>query len=110
MTTNGSTANGSLLHVVTLECKDGEHARNCIAALEAYGRPDALAYQCVSYDFGLREGSVDTVYLVERWTRWEDLDRLLAEKVAPALPTYNALLKRPFDPSRDTLRIRLGEG
>jgi len=27
--------------------------------------------------------------------------------VIPALPHYNTLLKRPFDPARDTLRIRL---
>ena len=93
--------------MVTLECKDAEHAQRCLAALEQYGRPDAEAYRCVSYDFGLKEGSEDTVYLVERWQRWEDLDRLLAEKVVPALPTYNALLRREFDPGRDTLRVGL---
>ena len=49
----------------------------------------------------------DTVYLVERWSRWEDLDALLQAKVIPALPLYNQLLKRPFDPAQDTLRIQL---
>jgi len=98
------------LHVVTLECKDAEHARRCIEALAAYGRPDALAYRCLAYEFGLRVGSTDTVHLVERWNRLEDLDALLREKVAPALPVYNQLLKRPFDPARDTLRIALAGG
>ena len=105
---SGGRTSAPCVHVVTLQCKDAEHARNCLAALERYGRPDAEAYHCVSYEFGLKEGSADTVYLVERWRRWEDLDRLLAEKVVPALPTYNALLRQPFDPARDTLRIRLG--
>ena len=100
---------GQLIHVVTLECKDEDHAKQCISALTNYGRPDALAFNCISYEFGLKEGTTDTVYIVERWNRWEDLDSLLNAKVVPALPTYNQLLKRPFDPARDTLRIKLSE-
>jgi hypothetical protein len=92
---------------VTLECKDNEHAQQCLAALENYGKPDALAFKCASYEFGLKEGTTDTVCLVERWNRWKDLDALLSEKVVPALPTYNQLLKRPFDPAKDTCRIKL---
>ena len=30
-------------------------------------------------------------------------------KVVPAMPMYNQLLKRPFDPSKDTLRIKLSD-
>jgi len=107
MDTPTSTAQGRLVHLVTLECKDGEHAARCIAALAEYGRPDALAYRCVSYEFGLKAGSDDTVCIVERWNRWEDLDSLLQEKVVPALPLYNELLKSPFDPARNTTRIAL---
>lgn len=103
----GSTAVGNLLHVVTLECKDGEHAMRCLEALAKCGRPDALAFNCISYEFGLKEGTFDMVYLVERWKRWQDLDALLSEKVIPVLPMYNQLLKRPFDPAKDTLRITL---
>ena len=62
------------MHVVTLECKDPEHATRCLAALTESGRPDALACHCLSYEFGLKEGTTDTVCLVERWNRWEDLD------------------------------------
>ena len=98
---------GDLMHIVTLNCKDAESADSCISALAAYGKPDALAYNCASYEFGRREGSEDTVYIIERWRRWSDLDALLNEKVVPALPMYNQLLKRPFDPSQDTLRICL---
>lgn len=72
----------------------------------AVGR-DAMSFNCRSYEFGLKEGTADTVFLVERWNRWEDLDALLGAKVVPALPMYNQLLKRPFDPARDTLRIQL---
>ena len=100
---------GRLIHVVTLDCKDEEHARNCITALAHYGKPDALSFGCVSYEFGLQVGSTDTVYLVERWNRWEDLDALLQEKVVPALPMYNELLKHPFNPATDTLRINLAD-
>jgi hypothetical protein len=107
MKTSNPTTEGQLVHVVTLECKDEEHATRCLAALTSHGRPDALSFNCVSYEFGLKEGSSDTVYIVERWTRWDDLDALLGAKVVPALPMYNQLLKRPFDPSKDTLRIRL---
>jgi hypothetical protein len=53
------------------------------------------------------EGTVDTVCLVERWRQWSDLDALLNEKVVPSVPMYNQLLRRPFDPSRDTMRIKL---
>jgi hypothetical protein len=45
------------------------------------------------------------VRIVERWDRWEDLDPLLAERVVPALPHYDELLARPFDPATDTERI-----
>jgi hypothetical protein len=75
------------------------------------GRSDALEYGCRSYDFGLREGTDDVVRIVvrivERWERWEDLDALLADRVVPALPVYNQLLARPFDPTTDTERITL---
>ena len=107
MTVCESTNVGPFVHVVTLTCKDGERAKQCIEALANYGRPDALAFNCVSYEFGMLEGTVDTVYIIERWLQWSDLDALLSEKVIPALPLYNQLLKRPFDPSRDTMRIRL---
>ena len=106
MTTRETEAR--LVHVVTLDCKDDAHARECLGALANYGKPDALAFDCVSYEFGLKAGTTDTVQIVERWRRWEDLDSLLGEKVVPALPTYNQLLKRPFDPAKDTLRIELG--
>ena len=107
MSSPNSATEAGLLHVVTLGCKDAECATHCIAALANHGRPDALAFNCVSYEFGLKEGTNDTVYIVERWTRWEDLDSLLVEKVVPNLPLYNELLKRPFDPARDTARINL---
>jgi len=107
MTSSDSTVEGRHVHVVTLECKDAEHAARCLSALNARGRPDALAFNCLSYEFGLKEGTVDTVCLVERWRRWEDLDALLQLKVIPALPSYNALLRRPFDPARDTLRLTI---
>jgi hypothetical protein len=101
---------GRHVHVVTLECKDADHARRCLAALAEYGRPDALACHCFSHNCGLKEGTNDTVCLVERWNRWEDLDTLLQTKVVPALPTYNQLLKHPFDPASDTVRITFAEG
>lgn len=107
MATLNSTTEGQLLHVVTLECKDDAHATRCMEALMNHGRPDALAFNCMSYEFGLKEGTSDTVYIIERWNRWQDLDSLLSAKVVPALPAYNQLLKRPFDPAKDTLRIKL---
>lgn len=107
MQTPDSTTAGRLVHVVTLACKDDEHASRCLEALANYGRPDALSFGCLSYEFGLKAGTTDTVYIVERWNRWEDLDALLQAKVVPALPLYNQLLKRPFDPAADTLRIAL---
>lgn len=107
MTTSRSPVMGRCIHIVTLACKDEAHAARCLEALTAYGRPDALAGRCQSYEFGPREGTADTVQIVERWHRWEDLDELLRTKVVPALPVYNALLKRPFDPGVDTLRITL---
>lgn len=107
MESKSSATKENLLHVVTLECKDHDQAIRCMEALANYGRPDALAFNCRSYEFGLKEGSMDTVCLVERWCKWEDLDNFLTTKVAPALPMYNQLLKRPFDPARDTLRITL---
>ena len=98
---------GRLLHVVTLECKDEENAKRCLEALTHNGKPDALLFKCRSYEFGLKEGTTDTVCIVERWNQWQDLDALLTTKVVPALPMYNQLLKRPFDPAKDRMRIRL---
>lgn len=107
MTENKLANEGQFVHVVTLDCKDEEHATRCIEALANYGRPDALALNCISYEFGFKEGTNDTLCIVERWHQWEDLDALLNEKVVPALPMYNELLKRPFDPAKDTVRINL---
>jgi hypothetical protein len=107
MSRDDSGAGSQLVHVVTLACKDADHAERCLEALTNHGRPDALAFQCESYEFGIREGTVDTVYILERWRSWQDLDALLQEKVVPALPLYDQLLKRPFDPAKDTVRIRL---
>jgi len=98
---------GRLLHVVTLECRDEENATRSLEALTHYGKPDALSFKCRSYEFGLKEGTTDTVCIVERWNQWQDLDALLTTKVVPALPMYNQLLKRPFDPAKDTVRIKL---
>lgn len=100
---------GKLIHVVTLNCKDNEHAKQCMAALANYGKPDALSFNCLSYEFGLKEGTTDTVYIVERWNQWEDLDSLLQAKVIPAIPMYNQLLQHPFNPATDTLRIALSD-
>jgi quinol monooxygenase YgiN len=97
------------VHLVTLACRDADHAQQCIAALADSGRSDALEYGCASYDFGLREGTEDVVRVVERWDSWDDLDALLTERVVPALPVYNQLLARPFDPSSDTERITLAQ-
>jgi hypothetical protein len=102
-----SATEGRLSHVVTLGCKDEKHATRCIAALANHRRPDALAFNCVSYEFGLEEGIKDTVCIVERWARWEDRDSLLVEKVVPTVPLYNELLKRPFDRAQKTARIHL---
>lgn len=93
------------IHIVSLDCKDARSARQCLDALAGQGRPDAISYGCLSYDFGLVQGSDRQIRLIERWRDWTALDRLLAEKVAPALPHYNALLARPFDPQADTLRV-----
>ena len=94
----------AFIHLVSLECKDDDHASRCLDALANYGRPDALAFNCVSYEFGRKLGT-NHVFIVERWRNWQDLDALLTEKVVPALPLYNQLLARPFDPARDTTRI-----
>lgn len=98
---------GKLIHVVTLKCKDNEHASQCLAALANYGKPDAMSFNCQSYEFGLKAGTKDTVYIVEQWSKWDDLNALLEAKVVPALPMYNQLLENPFDPVTDTLRIEL---
>jgi hypothetical protein len=95
------------IHIVTLACKDADHARRCLDALANYGRPDALAYRCEAYEFGVVVGTADTIQLVERWHDWKDLDALLGDKVVPALPLYNEMLRRPFDPARDTVRVEL---
>lgn len=100
-------ARGGLIHVVTLECKDAENAGRCLQALAGYGLPDAIAFGARAYEFGLQVGTQATVRIVERWSRWEDLDALLVQKVVPALPLYNQMLARPFDPQRDTARIEL---
>jgi len=97
----------NLIHIVSLDCKDADHARRCLEALANDGRPDALAYNCRSYEFGLQEGIPTRVVLVERGSDWGDLDALLMEKVVPALPNYNQLLREPFDPVTCTTRIRL---
>ncbi len=107
MNEGNSAREGTCVHVVTLDCKGGDYAKRCMEALAKYGRPDARAFRCVSYELGIREGTSSTVYIIERWRTWADLDALLTEKVVPALPMYNQLLKTPFDPSRDTLRITL---
>ena len=109
MGNSDQSAAGKCLHVVTLGCKDAAHASQCLQALAAYGRPDALAYGAESYEFGLSPGQADRITLVERWKTFADLDKLLVEKVVPALPVYNALLARPFDPASDTLRIQLAD-
>ena len=97
----------NLVHLVTLACRDAAHAQQCLSALADTGRSDALEYGCRSYEFGLRDGTNDVVRIVERWGRWEDLDALLSDRVVPALPVYNQLLARPFDPGIDTERITL---
>lgn len=107
MKSQGNNQNANLVHIVTLNCKNEEHAQQCLGALANYGKPDAESFNCVSYDFGLKLGTKDIVYIFERWNSWEDLDNLLTEKVIPALPMYNQLLKNPFNPVTDTLRIEL---
>ena len=107
MPAESHAAVGRNIHIVTLRCKSAGHASQCLGALESYGRPDALAYGCQSYEFGRKAGDDTTVVLVERWAHFDQLDRLLTEKVVPALPNYNALLVRDFDPSQDTMRIPL---
>ncbi len=107
MSSQNNLSTGKLVHIVNLLCKDEQCAQQCIEALRNYGRPDAMACGCTSYDFGIQLGTTDTVYLIERWNSWNDLDKLLVEKAVPALPAYNALLKSPFDPVKDTTRIEL---
>lgn len=107
MSANIGAGAGKCLHIVTLRCKDATHAGHCLQALATYGHPDAMAYGAQSYEFGLVQGQDDCVKLVERWANFADLDRLLVERVVPALPTYNTLLAQPFDPARDTMRITL---
>ncbi len=107
MTNETGSGQGKCLHIIRLECKSPEHAENCLGALANYGRPDALEFGCHSYEFGLQEGSDTVIMLVERWPDFDSLERLLEEKVIPALPTYNELLASPFDPERDTTRVTL---
>ena len=109
MEAQDSNRMGRLIHIVTLHCKDNEHARQCLEALANYGKPDALSFNCLSYEYGLKAGDTEIVYIVERWNRWKDLDSLLSAKVIPALPMYNQLLKNPFDPATDTMRIELSD-
>ncbi len=103
-----SPPDGRNIHIVTLHCKDEEHAARCETALAGAGRPDAQSYGCLSYVFGRKAGAPDTVILVEHWADFAQLDRLLTERVIPALPAYNALLARDFDPARDTVRVSAG--
>jgi len=63
MTTAGKAREGNLVHLVTLVCNDSAHAQRCLEALRQYGKPDAHAYNCVPFAYGLKEGSPDTVYL-----------------------------------------------
>ncbi|NHX28044.1 hypothetical protein HA397_29360, partial [Escherichia coli] len=98
---------GRNIHIVILRCKSAGHAEQCLEALQNYGRPDALGYGCQSYEFGRRADDDTSVILLERWADFAALDRLLTEKVVPALPVYNALLARDFDPGQDTTRITL---
>ena len=107
METPNNTQIGKFIHLVTLNCKDEQHAKQCLSALANYGKPDALSYNCLSYEFGRKANSKNTVYLIERWSKWKDLDLLLNDKVIPALSMYNQLLKNPFNPETDTLRIEL---
>ena len=109
MNIDHAATDGQCVHLVTLDCKDEAHAIRCREVLANHGRPDALAFNCVSYEFGLKSGTTDTICIVERWRRWQDLDALLAEKVVPALPMYNQLLKRAFDPATDTVRVSLSD-
>jgi hypothetical protein len=104
---NAQDKTGNLIHLVTLKCKDSERANQCLHALANYGSVDAMSYDCVAYEFGLQAGSTDTVYIVERWKNWANLDALLQDKVVPALPMYNELLASPFNPATDTLRVEL---
>ncbi|MCB1552593.1 MAG: hypothetical protein KDJ14_02200 [Xanthomonadales bacterium] len=96
------------VHIVTLDCKDPEHALRCIQMLTQVGLPDAKMFQCVSYEYGLEVGSTERIVLIERWQRWEDLDALIEQCIAPDLDKYNSLLKQPFDVIRDTRRVELG--
>jgi hypothetical protein len=61
MNDDSSAGEGRLLHVVSLDYRDEEHARRCIAAVANCGSPDALAYRCVSYELGVRDDAADTV-------------------------------------------------
>jgi hypothetical protein len=110
MQAQNNSSKAKCIHIVTLNCKDSEHAKQCLNALANYGKPDALSFNCSSYDFGLKAGTEDTIYIVESWFAWADLDSLLHAKVIPALPMFNQLLKNPFNPGTDTLRIELAEG
>jgi hypothetical protein len=46
-----------------IEKQNGDNNRGC---------QDVLAFNCVAYDFGIKEGANETVYLSERWSRWPD--------------------------------------
>jgi len=107
MQSQNTDSKGPMVNLSTLICKDETHAKQCLEAIANYGKPDALSYKCFSYEFELKVGTKDAVCVVERWNRWEDLDSLLEDKVIPALPSYNQLLKRPFDFKTDTVRVEL---
>ena len=42
MNTNSPVGDGSLVHVVTLDCKDGAHAKRCLDALAFDPAKDTL--------------------------------------------------------------------
>ena len=70
-------------HVVTLPCKDEECAKNCLSALKANVDLVKKDYNALEYTAGLKAGSQTEVYLIEKWSNWEDLDRWLTEQVVP---------------------------
>lgn len=49
---------------MTLGCNEA------VASLPA-ATHDALAFNCTSHEFGLKESNTDKVCIVERWRRWQ---------------------------------------
>ena len=79
-----------------------DHGINFIDTAEAYATEALIGEALEGSGVPRHELIVST-----KVSRWEDLDACIAEKVAPALPMYNELLRRIFDPARDTVRIAL---